>query len=611
MTVLENLPFVDGTPTIGQERLAWLYDGEHINGVTKKFDNDGSINRVGVQLQKNIVSVATAVDSVSDIANQSVKDIEKLKEGLEEVGTSGIIEQINKNTQGIADLVEKTELTDTVVVQLDRNVETLQQQVGTSGSIPISDSIVHLKTTVGNYAGVDIDGRPAPEIPASGLIHRVDTINTQTIANRDVIKELKDEVDAADLSNMHIESSKVRHELGVSPAEGTPTVYQRIGALEGSTKASSEDIIEIKAAIGPGVISDKVDANTEAINTINTKLSGPSGVINDIIELEQRADEFDTSIEATNQKLTTLETVVTQDGSGLVPQMTEVRTTIGIDSVTPTSVIGRLNEHDTTIETNTSAIQDIQVQLGNSTTGLIGDVARHEKQLVGDAAATDPVEKTGVIASTKDLRNQLVSTNLAVNSLIDRYTYKGKTFATLSDATFTDMHEYVAQKLNATAITSVKSSGGIKDIMANNDFASAKTADVILINVGPWDFGMDTILGAIEDVDTSFYGEVRRLLDTLITSTSTNRVFISTGFKSTKFYDHNRYPGADANGKKYEEFVEAIKLVAAEFSVPVIDSFAESGIIPKNGAAYLNDTGFTAAGLKRYADYVSGSINSK
>lgn len=611
MTVLESLPFVDGTPILGQSRLGWLYDGEHINGVTKKFGNDGSINRVGVQLQKNIVSVAEAVDSVGAIANQSVNDIEKLKEDLGEVGTVGVVEQINKNTKDVADLVEKTELTNAVIVQLDSNVDALQQQIGSGGNVPVSDSISHLKTTLGNYAGIDIDGRPAPENPASGLIHRVDSINVQSVANRDAIKELKDEVDAADLSSMHIESSKVRHELGVSPPEGTLTVYQRIGTLEGAASTASEDITEIKTSIGPGIISDKVNANTAAISDINTALNGPNGVLNDIIELDGRVDTVDTALETTNQKVASLENVVSQGGSGLVAQMAEVRATIGMDSVTAQSVIGRLNDHDTAIETNTSAIQDLQVQLGNSGTGLLGDVARHEKQLVGDPTASDPVEKVGLLTSTKDLRNQLVATNLAVNSLIDRYTYKGKTFATLSDAAFTDMHEYVAQKLNAVSITSVKSSSGIKDIMANNDFATAKTADVILINVGPWDYGMSTELGTNEDTDTSFYGELRRLLDALITPTSVSRVFISTGFKSTKFASHNHYPAADANGKKYEDFVDAIKLVAAEFSVPVIDSFAESGIIPKNGAVYLDDAGFTAVGLKRYADYVSGCINSK
>ncbi|ADG60070.1 fibritin neck whisker [Acinetobacter phage Acj9] len=607
-TILKELPFVDGLPGEGQARLAWIANGVLLTGTETKYGNEGVANRFGVQLQKNIVILSENISLLAGENAASNVEIEKIKEDLAALGESGVIDTINLHTSEIAAINEKNAAQDGILQVLGQSNDEILARLGDTDDVPIHDSLEHLKNTVGNKANEDINGLPSPGTPSSGLISRLESATSQTVKNRDDISVINSRLDAADLSGMHIESSKVRHELGVSPPEGTPSIYTRLGTVETVSSANVASIAEIKLAIGPGSITTRVETNTSNISKLDTQINGASGVVDDLIEIDQRVDTLSDGVAQVKLDVATVASKA--DINTLAIE--SIKTEIGGASPAPTSILGRLSEHDTQLELNSSAIQEIQVVLGSSTTGLQGSVASHSKTLNGDSTAVDPVDKAGLILSTKALRTELTQTNSAINTIIARMPYTGKSFSSLSDGTFTSTDVQIVSKLNALQGKSVKSSAGISEIASHTDFAEAIKSDVILINVGPWDYGTDTTLGAIEDTSgTTFYAELHKLLSLVVTPTSKSRVFITTGYKSTKFADHNRYPAADANGVKYEQFVTAIKEVSAKFAVPVINTDSESGIIPLNATLFLDETGFTADGITRFATLVSGTINSK
>lgn len=622
-----ELPFVDGLPADGQSRLSWIHNGALLQGATKKLSNDGNLNLLAVQLQKNIVFLAENFDSLKATQDLSVEDIQKIKDLLDQAGTEGLIDLVNKNTEDLRLLKLAVDQLSADLIGQEQIIGDLTALVGTrspeSGPNNIFDDLLFIKTRIGNATGEDINGKPTAGITATGLILKIDDIRTQSNKNATEIDKINTAIATADLVQLHKNVDDIRIELGPKPAQGTPAVYTRLKNLEDSDIEINARLDEIRSDIGTGKIITKVNTNTSKISTLEAEINGTDGINDKLDALTVKIDTPNTGIDARLTKVTAQSDATTAivgktANDGLQKQVATLNTTIGI-GITPlpaASVLGRLDLVEAEVAQQVNKTQEIEVVLGTSTTGLQGASAKHEKAIYGNTAASDPVEKIGVMAATKSTVTAVNDVAVGLDALISKTPYKGKTLAILGDKTTNITNKNISDKSYITP-HSVQVTGltGVESISQDNNFVTAKTADIILINVGTYDYLFNTELGTIADaVDghagaPSFYSELYDLLVSVAAGTS--RVFITTGYRVVN-YDGTtvKYPAANGSGKKLDDYSTAIKEVAAMFSVPVIDTNNKLGVNTHNSTQFISPQGFTKAGIERFSTFVSNSIVS-
>lgn len=601
MANLSELPYVNGTPSFTQLRVEWVHNGVLLTGATTQFGDDGVANRVGRQLLKNIETLEGNIVSVNDEVISLGTELEKIKEDLGEAGTTSIIESVNKNTGDLVTTNLRIDANVQRIDTIDNDLAIIKPTLGYATiSAPISESVNRLKAEVGNRNDQDLDGNPSPGTEATGLIRRTNDINTQVVVNRNDITELKQTLDAANIPALIADADQFRTELGPTPAIGTPTVYSRFSNVEIESTRLNSEIVSIKDSLGPDPLGPIVSSQTTAISELDSSVDA---INTSVAALRTDVDLNTNKITNINSAIAEIQTTVGDQNSGLVKSNSELRSTVGIDSVTPTSVIGRLNTLENSSTAHGSSLQDIEVILGSSTTGLQGDVAANKTAINGNSGATDPVEKVGLMTATKELNQAVSITNGVVNTLALRYPYALKKLSVLSDNLTKLDATKISSYLGTDALKSVKGTAGVASISQNVDFSSAIAAEVIHIDVSTFDYVNSTPIA-------DFEADLRALLDLVITPTSTSRVLLSTGFKSTQVAGAV-YPAANTAGHRMSDYVDVVKIVADDFSLPVLDTCDESGIIEKNNAAFVNATGLNIKGQERLNISIAGFIGTK
>lgn len=624
MNTINKLPYIDGIPKDGQSRLSWIKNGELLEGAETRFGSEGNLNKVDKELQENILVICGIIDTIAEQYDLHTDDIKKIKEILDDVGNTDLITQVNKNTTDIG-------LANTEIEQAKSDVEAnllkldaMSLLVGEpdpleDGQMNAFENLHFIKSVIGNEAEFDVNGNSAPNNPESGLISRISAVVAQALQNKDKIQQIEDSLDSANFDELETKILDIRTELGNNP--GSSTVYARLGTIESNEVDTDSRLDKIEASIGSGKIIDTVDKNSRDILSINNHISGTNGIDAKISALDNavfvegtgiadRVDSIDINVKA-------LDKTVNDPTTGLVQANSMLRDVIGVDTQESTSVLGRLGTLETNTSNTSSAVQDLQITVGTGASGLVADSAKHEKSLYGDSSASDPVEKAGVVSASKTLYTGLSDANGAIKGLYDRMKYSGLKYSSLSDATVDANDITISSMLNMTLAKSVKSPTGVSDISAQNDFVDAIKSDVVLVNIGTWDYAFNTPLGTLSDASgsyggtVSFYNEVFKLFDKILTATSKTRVFVTNGYRTTRFVDGVVYPAANTESHTLDEYSKAISDVAKLFGIPVIDTNNEFGLYPKNAEVFLTTSGFTNTGSQRFVNLVVGQLNSK
>ncbi|CAL1778120.1 fibritin neck whiskers protein [Acinetobacter phage vB_AbaM_PhT2] len=625
MNSINKLPFVDGIPQEGQSRLSWIKDGELLEGAKTHFGSEGNLNKVNKELQENIAVICGLIDNIGTLYNLHAEDIEKIKAILADAGNADLITQVNKNSDDIKTVNTAVGTLNNEVQETDRNLITLVDLVGSpdllqDGRMTAFENLHFIKAVIGNEAEFDVNGNSAPNNPESGLISRISAVLAQAIQNRDKIQQIEETIDSANFDELETKVLNIRAELGSTP--GSTSVYGRLDRIESNEVDTDARLDKIELSIGgPDKIIDAVDKNARDILAIDNHISGANGVDSKIETLNTAvfvqgtgiADRVDTI----DLKVANLDKTINDPDTGLVQANNTLRDAIGIDSADSTSVLGRLNTLEDNTANTATAVQDLQLAVGNTTTGLVADSSKYSKSLYGDSTAVDPVDKAGVVNTTKSVYTGLNDANTAIKGLYDRMKYNGLKYSSLSDAAVDANDITISSMLNMTLAKSVKSPDGIVSISQQNDFADAIKSDVVLVNIGTWDYAFNTPLGTKADASTeysgsvSFYNEVFKLFDKILTATSKTRVFVTNGYRSTLFTDGVQYPEANTEAHTLDDYSTAISEVAKMFGIPVIDTNNEFGLYHKNSALFLTASGFTNAGSQRFVNLVVGQINSK
>lgn len=624
MTTKLKLPYVDGIPEDGQRRLSWIRDGELLEGAKSRYGSEGNLNLMQKQLQENIVVIANEIDN-ANASNAIIEDeLEKIKEILADVGNTSLIEQVNENKNNIDGLKDSLDTLDEYSKGVEQSVTDLKSLVGSpiqfvDGNLTAFENLHFIKSVIGNEKDFDVNGDSAPNTPESGLIAKINSAITQTIENKGKIDNIEAELAEANLSELEAKVSNIRSELGGTP--NGKTIYSRLNAIEDNEVEVDSRIDKINESIGTESVTKRIDSVNVEISDIKTEINGTNGIKASISKLDDTVFTQDTGlvsrVSSVENTSNALNSTVNDPESGLVKAIENISSTIGLSDSSPNTILGRINTLELNTGNTATTVQDMQVTLGDGSSGLVADVNASSKSLYGNAEAEDPVDKAGVVAATKTVYNGLNTTNAAVKALYDRLKYSGLTFSSLSDATYTDNAEQISSLLNMSLAKSVKVDAGVALISQQNDFQDAIKSDVILINIGTYDYAFNTVLGTIADAvddfsgSATFYSELYSLLSKVSTATSKSRVFVTNGYRTTQFTNGVKYPNKNTEGKALEDYSKAILDVASIFGIPVIDTNNELGIHVKNSGLFLNTTGFTVDGSKRFVNLVTGFINSK
>ena len=136
--------------------------------------------------------------------------------------------------------------------------------------------------------------------------------------------------------------------------------------------------------------------------------------------------------------------------------------------------------------------------------------------------------------------------------------------------------------------------------------------DMIVIHYGTNDFAANvTINNTSDDDDTAtLCGALRYSLRKLMTAFPKIRIFVSVPIYR-KWGDTGAETYTNSNGKKLQDFCEALAGVASEFNLPVIDGYKSLGVNTINDAAFSSDgTHLNQHGRRAFGELIGGKLIS-
>lgn len=147
----------------------------------------------------------------------------------------------------------------------------------------------------------------------------------------------------------------------------------------------------------------------------------------------------------------------------------------------------------------------------------------------------------------------------------------------------------------------------LKDINFN-------AVDYVVIHYGTNDFGGSVAIGqdSASSVTTTICGAMRYSIETLLTAYPRLRIFISLPIfrfwevSGTKVYS-DTYTNSQNN--TLVQVVEAMRTVAKEYNLPIIDGYYGLGINSTNADSFLSDgTHLNAPGRQRFGEYIGSRL---
>lgn len=134
--------------------------------------------------------------------------------------------------------------------------------------------------------------------------------------------------------------------------------------------------------------------------------------------------------------------------------------------------------------------------------------------------------------------------------------------------------------------------------------------DYIVIHYGTNDFGGNVEIDDPEDPDntSTLCGALRYSLDKIISNYPNIRIFVSVPIYRM-WSDQGSDSYENTNGNKLTDFVSALKSVASEYHIPVIDGYNLLGINSINDAYFSSDgTHLSDPGRKIFGEFIGGKI---
>lgn len=386
---IKLLPYIKGVPDDGQKRISFVKNGCLLTGSETKFGWEGVLNTHVSQVQDNIVFVYDIVKDLNVTSDLNSKEIAEIKEYISQSGSLELIEKVKENTDNIEFLKAETEALDVKSETNLNSINAIKLQLGTKPAgvtKTIYEDLTFVKIQIGNEANVDINGNPSIGTVESGLVKKTNDTIKQVLINKADIADLKDKIEIVDLPTIESDVAKLRSELGPVSIVGEKTVKVRLTDLEETDKTVALDISGIKTSIGYGsiVVVDElatIKSNHTALKDVVENSS--TGLVPRVAKIETTLGDSTSGIVkevADNKtKISSLESHFNDPTTGVDVKIDKLNKYVGIAdpaSVDQTTLTGKVNVLTALNNDNTAILQDLQVEVGNGSSGLIYEVAQ-------------------------------------------------------------------------------------------------------------------------------------------------------------------------------------------------------------------------------------------
>ena len=424
---IQDIPFVDGVPNPesrpDQARIDWLKDGECIKGASTAIGNEGSINRYGVAIQKNVKQVLTNVEDVNGKVSEVIDQVNLHQEILGQVDNLDLIETVQKHT-------EEIETLNFAVTQVSDRFESVEQRSikneNNIGAVPEHDKsdrtirgeLEWQKNEMGSYPGFDYNGFPSVDSAGTGMKLRIVNNTAAISGHQKRINDLEKTWVESDVGNLTKEVNNLRAEVGPRGEHqvGHP-IYSRLNQLE---QVSSSQTNDLEALIYTTDLGSFPRPNALTLIELVENQGSELGIhAEDIAKLDGRliiverkiGDENTAGTIIYNQKvyakdIKDLYTIVGKNNSeGLRYSVVALETELGTDS-TPGTVKNRILLTEQGIRDLNIQIDDLNELLGvdGSTSGSFSErVTELELQMNGDPNGVNDYEKRGVYRVAYDI----------------------------------------------------------------------------------------------------------------------------------------------------------------------------------------------------------------
>ena len=393
------LPFVDGLP-VGPEqtRINWIKNGDFLEGAKTSLTNEGNLNAAGVQLQQNIVYLHGRMELEGTAFGSRLTHLEKI---VDESLSLDVVETLNRHTTEIGVLTATQEDHENKITQNRTDIDKHSEILGVPLSPPVrnmTEDLQWVKTEMGNYPDEDINGNPDPDALPTGIKRHVLDNTAQSVQNRNDIANIQQTMNDADLGALKNNVEDLRDDVGTNTQN--KTVFSQLDEHGVLLDVHTQAINKIKLDIGDGdglTIAERMGNQETAFTELKRIVQAPdTGLVDKVVDLQEQADTTDVKVQDHSVDIESLKTTVGDAESGLVKDMTDVKDKIGFGVNPPTdSLEYRFNalqalQNDTSVQ-----LQDLQAELGTSSTGLTGEVRQLQAQLIALTARVETLENAG------------------------------------------------------------------------------------------------------------------------------------------------------------------------------------------------------------------------
>lgn len=436
---LETLPNVTKNPDDSQKQIAWIKNGEPLNAASTRYGHEGELNRVGVQIQENVVFVHQEVERTVEQVNQNSAEIASIKESLEITTDVDAVTQVYKNRDDIILANSELDLHEQEITSLKESSSKLTAEVGVynpdldSKHRTVRGDIVFIKDEMGSYPGQNKNGEVDLDSPGSGMKLRIISNSDAVSKVTARVQDLEDNFIDSDVGALSGRIDEIRTEIGPKSLATGTSIYNRMIKTDqdmGLLKSTQEKISTAIDLAGSETISSRVstletrtlsiDATVNAAGTgLVDKVSAIEGQIGTALEPSSILGRLDT-IQSTQDEI---QTVVGADASsGMRGQIAWIQQKTGIvgpgETPDPTSIEGRLTEVIGVQSQQESSIQDIQAEIGNSTTGITGQLNEVHKTIYGNSSSANPIEKDGLLTTVTKINSDYVEDVTDLNAYL-------------------------------------------------------------------------------------------------------------------------------------------------------------------------------------------------
>lgn len=400
--ILKPLPNVTGLPDelIDQKSINYIKNGELLEGAKTKNGSDGNLNRPSVQIQENVVVLDENIKLLAENSNSANQSIQQLEAFINQSGNTDLIEKVNEQSTQIENLQTSVVSIEQEQLLQNQNISTntihIGNKVEANGLLNIFEDLLFIKTKIGNTRDENINNQPQIGAEPSGIIKRLEDVTKQVLTNQQNIYNIQTDLNGVDVSTLKTDVEVLRSEIGDKFLAKPFPIYTRLDSLESKDSTIELKLSTIENSLGGRNVNQDLTSLEQAQSTTNDEISHPdTGILSRLNTIETKlsnpADGVDKKIADLNTKQSQLES----DQSTTDVKINEINTFIGNEQTpSPTSLLTKLNEL-IAIQNDTSAtVQDIQSEIGNASSGILGDIVLIKQRLTNLEARVAALEPT-------------------------------------------------------------------------------------------------------------------------------------------------------------------------------------------------------------------------